>query len=114
VNLAAWRGSKQQTPVRSCRAGVFVLQENFMTDIHPAPPAFTEAEVLVDPILQFFNYAHLTARLDAICAPFCGLAICLITTLPHSAERSMALRKLLEAKDCAVRAMVQPKQAHHD
>jgi len=29
-----------------------------------------------------------------------------VTTLPRNQERTVALRKLLEAKDCAVRAAV--------
>ena len=56
-----------------------------------------------EPILRFFNYDHLPERLQAISAEFAAVAgtIC---GLPRSAERTVALRKLLESKDAAVRA----------
>lgn len=77
-----------------------------MSDIHPAPAEFTEDELLLDPILQFFHYRHLPPKLRATSALFCELAQVMVNTLPRNAERSMALRKLLEAKDCAVRAQL--------
>lgn len=58
----------------------------------------------MEPILQFFQYHHLPAHLQAISAPFQGLASAIVNDLPRSAERTVALRKLLEAKDAAVRA----------
>ena len=58
----------------------------------------------MDRMLQFFQYAHLPANLQAVSAPFCHLADELVETLPQNPERTVALRKLLEAKDCAVRA----------
>jgi hypothetical protein len=57
-----------------------------------------------DQILQFFEYQHLPQHLAAVSAPFCGLAHQVVETLPRNAERTVALRKLLEAKDAAVRA----------
>lgn len=57
-----------------------------------------------EPILQFFAYSHLPERLQAISAPFGEMADHLVTSLPRNAERTVALRKLLEAKDAAVRA----------
>ena len=53
---------------------------------------------------QFFKYDHLPPHLALVSAPFCELADRLIETLPRNPERTVALRKLLEAKDCAVRA----------
>lgn len=55
-------------------------------------------------ILQFFTYAHLPPHLQAVSVPFAKLADDLVRSLPDNPERSEALRKLLEAKDCAVRA----------
>lgn len=58
-------------------------------------------------ILQFFKYEHLPARLQVVSAPFCELARALVDEehgLPRNPERTVALRKLLEAKDAAVRA----------
>ena len=59
-----------------------------------------------DPLLQFFEYIHLPAHLAAVSKPFSVLASKLVETLPRNPERTVALRKLLEAKDCAVRAML--------
>lgn len=57
-----------------------------------------------DPIMQFFAFEHLPPHLAAVSAPFAGIAQHVQTTLPRNAERTVALRKLLEAKDAAVRA----------
>lgn len=56
------------------------------------------------PILKFFAYAHLSDELKKVAMPFAGMAVDMATTLPPSAEVSAGLRKLLEAKDCFVRA----------
>jgi hypothetical protein len=57
-----------------------------------------------EPLLQFFAYAHLRDDLKIVSAPFAGLAEFIVSTLPRNPEHTVALRKLLEAKDCAVRA----------
>jgi hypothetical protein len=57
-----------------------------------------------EPMLQFFAIAHLRPEAQKISKPFAELAGFLITTLPRNPERTVALRKLLEAKDAAVRA----------
>lgn len=57
-----------------------------------------------DFLLQFFNYAHLPPEKQAISKPFGELAEIIAKELPANPERTVALRKLLEAKDCAVRA----------
>ena len=54
-------------------------------------------------IMQFFKYDHLPAEKQAVSKPFGELAE-VIHQLPRNPERSVALRKLLEAKDAAVRA----------
>lgn len=59
-----------------------------------------------DRMLQFFSFAHLPAPLQAVSRPFCDLAATIVATLPSNPERTVALRKLLEAKDCAVRALL--------
>ena len=74
--------------------------------IHPAPQAFSAEQLTANPILHFFHFAHLPAKLQASSRPFCKLAQHIVETLPRNAERSVALRKLLEAKDAAVRANV--------
>lgn len=63
-------------------------------------------EMQTEPLMQFFAYAHLPEHLQAVSKPFGDLAQQLIDTLPRNPERTVALRKLLEAKDCAVRALL--------
>lgn len=57
-----------------------------------------------EPMLQFFAYTHLPDSLQKVSARFWSLACEVVMTLPRNAERTTCLRKLLEAKDCAVRA----------
>ena len=59
-----------------------------------------------EPIMQFFHYAHLHETMQAVSKPFGDLAEHIHETLPRNPERSTALRKLLEAKDAAVRAFI--------
>ena len=56
------------------------------------------------PIMKFFVTGHLPANLAAVSRPIGELAEHLDSALPDSAEKSAGLRKLLEAKDCFVRA----------
>jgi len=62
-------------------------------------------------ILQFFAHEHLPASLRAVSQPFGDLARSLVdpespSFLPRNPERTVALRKLLEAKGAAVRASI--------
>jgi hypothetical protein len=56
-----------------------------------------------EPMLQFFEFTHLPPELAAVSSLFCILAKDICEMLPRNPERTVALRKLLEAKDCAVR-----------
>ena len=56
------------------------------------------------PILKYFQYAHLPAKLQEISKPIGEMAVAFDITLPDGPEKSAGLRKLLEAKDCFVRA----------
>ncbi len=60
----------------------------------------------MEHILQFFAYEHLPAYLQTVSKPFCELATQIATTLPRNPELTIALRKLLESKDAAVRAVI--------
>jgi hypothetical protein len=60
----------------------------------------------MEPIMQFFEFAHLPEYLREVSRPFCELAERIVSTLPRNAERTVALRKLLESKDAAVRAAI--------
>jgi hypothetical protein len=55
-------------------------------------------------IMQFFAFDHLPEHLREVSRPFGMLAATIVETLPRNPERTVALRKLLEAKDAAVRA----------
>ena len=59
-----------------------------------------------EPMLQFFAFSHLPPHLAVVSEPFSILARTIVKTLPSNPERTVALRKLLEAKDCAVRALL--------
>ncbi len=63
-------------------------------------------------ILKHFRYSHLPEHLQDISRPFHTLAASLDATLPDCAEKSAGLRKLLEAKDCMVRAALAEKEGN--
>jgi hypothetical protein len=62
-----------------------------------------------DHILQFFSFAHLPPHLQEVSRPFSEMADRIVDSLPRNPERTVALRKLLEAKDAAVRALLAEK-----
>lgn len=72
------------------------------------PTASRETLTAAFPILDFFRYEHLTNdRLKEASRPFCELALKhaeVGLNSRHRAEVGAGLRKLLEAKDCLVRA----------
>ena len=51
---------------------------------------------------KLFAFAHLPPHLQAVSQQFHGLAMHLVQSLPASAERTLALRGLWEAKNYAV------------
>jgi len=59
-------------------------------------------------MLEWFKYTHLPEHLQEVSKPFCALASKLVQELAPGPERTVALRKLLEAKDAAVRAKLVP------
>lgn len=56
-----------------------------------------------EAILEYFEYEHLPARLQVVSKPICDLARYYAESL-DGPELTAGLRKLLEAKDCLVRA----------
>jgi hypothetical protein len=54
--------------------------------------------------LRYFEFNHLPEHLQTIAFQYAQLAQWTDQTLPDGPEKSAGLRKLLEAKDCAVRA----------
>ncbi len=61
---------------------------------------------LVEPLMQWFRYKHLPPHLQPASKMFADLASDIMETLPANSERTEALRKLVEAKDCGVRAVL--------
>lgn len=61
-----------------------------------------------DRMLKWFAYDHLPSHLQDISRSFAILAGTILTTIDPGPERTVSLRKLLEAKDAAVRAKVHP------
>ncbi len=65
-----------------------------MTERHPGTTS----------LLRYFAYAHLPEHLQAVSRPCAELADAMVAALPDGPELTAGLRKLLEAKDCFVRA----------
>lgn len=60
----------------------------------------------IEHVLKFFVFGHLPPHLQEISAPFATLAYRTARKAPQNQETTVALRKLLEAKDAAVRAVL--------
>jgi hypothetical protein len=58
------------------------------------------------PIMKYFSFSHLPDDLIAVSKPLAELAMKMDQDLPDGPEKSAGLRKLLEAKDCFVRAKI--------
>jgi hypothetical protein len=61
-------------------------------------------EMAEERLLKWFNAEHLPDYLESVTTPFYELARYIVEELPPSAERTVCLRKLLEARDAAFRA----------
>lgn len=57
-----------------------------------------------ESVYKFFAYGHLPEHLQSISEQCANLATAMVLQLPQSPELTVGLRKLLEAKDCFVRA----------
>lgn len=62
-------------------------------------------------LMRHFSYSHLPEHLQEVSKRFHSLAVWVETALPVGAEQTTALRKLLESKDCAVRAALEKSDA---
>lgn len=56
--------------------------------------------------IKYFKYSHLPVKLQRVSELFYILANKLENELPDGSEKSAGMRKLLEAKDCFVRAQL--------
>ena len=72
------------------------MPDQNLSDRHPA----------TQHLVQFFAFDHLPEDLQKVSRPFSVLANSLLVRLPDGPEVTAGLRKLLEAKDCMVRAAV--------
>ena len=61
-----------------------------------------------DSMMQWFAYKHLPPHLQEASKVFHDLAYHVVTTTKPGRERSVCLRKLVEAKDAGVRAALNP------
>lgn len=59
---------------------------------------------MTSPVMKYFAYEHLPASLQEVSKPIGELAREMDESLPDGPEKSVGLRKLLEAKDALVRA----------
>lgn len=83
-----------------------VVREHAAHATKLAAPAETDAARPnpADRLLRFFEYEHLPPHLKDVSRPVASIAKHMAATLPQDAETTAGLRKLLEAKDCFVRA----------
>ena len=72
------------------------MPDQNLSDRHPA----------TQHLVEFFAFDHLPVHLQEISRPFSVLANDVCYWLPDGPELTAGLRKLLEAKDCMVRAAV--------
>lgn len=61
-------------------------------------------------IIDYFSFAHLPEGLQVVSRPVGELAHLMEAILEPGPEKSAGMRKLLEAKDCFVRAALESKQ----
>ena len=80
-----------------------------MDENKPVTSDFDDAMAAATPpirnVLQFFRYGHLPPHLQPASKAFADLAV-QVARGPQNPETTVALRKLLEAKDAAVRAVI--------
>jgi len=81
-------------------------QEDEMEDFEALfARAMDAASPPVKHVLQYFKFAHLPRALQPAGRAFAELAVD-VANGPQNPETTVALRKLLEAKDAAVRALL--------
>lgn len=61
-----------------------------------------------DQMLKWFACDYVPAHLKEVSSKFKDVANYIVLTIPEGPERTVALRKLLESKDAAVRSVIRP------
>lgn len=64
----------------------------------------TRTGTVMNPLIRWFAFDHLKEPQRSISMQFSDFAAALDDILPDGAEKTVCLRKMLEAKDAAVRA----------
>lgn len=80
--------------------------ERLREGIKAIDEAVTADPSLREPMLQWFTSSHLVDELRPVSQQFEQLALFVVERCPRNVERTVALRKLLEGKDAAVRSML--------
>jgi hypothetical protein len=62
--------------------------------------------------LRWFKFDHLPQPLHPVAGEVAGLAHSINALVPDGREKSAGMRKLLEAKDCFVRAAVEADESN--
>lgn len=91
--------TRDQARVALGRQAVESVRQQISQPPEPPVPSTT---------IKYFEYAHLPERLKIVSKPIGELAHQLEAMLPDGPEKSAGMRKLLEAKDCFVRAALEP------
>lgn len=81
-------------------------------DHDPIPPHLRNRGPAALNLLRYFAWQHLPPPLQNVSRQVAELAQEMATRLPEGAELTAGLRKLLEAKDCFVRAALPPAPAY--
>jgi len=67
-------------------------------------------EIVQEQIFQYFTYNHLVPELQEMHGLYLELATKIVQSMPRNAERTVALRRLLESKDACIRAYFSGKE----
>ncbi len=106
-------------PPRSAHyVDVMKVKENKMNEEEIPAGALTNRIIegkKSEPMLRHFRFAHLRSeRMRVMSMGFAVAALNITENVPGSAERTVALRKLVEAKDCAVRCVIDVEDAQRE
>ncbi len=70
----------------------------------------TTIETPTEKLLKFFTFSHLPEDLKMPSVNCANLAKFIEDMIPDGPEKTAGMRKLLEAKDCFVRAVIQGRE----
>ena len=96
VELSAAADSSPYGPEMQARINQLIAEDKAKLE--------RSADQFNEPLLQLFKYEHLPQDVQIISAQFHSVAHFIVANLPRNPERSVALRKLREAKDAAITA----------